>query len=652
MKQFLQILLLLFYTVQLAAQISAPQIRANFGIEADLRTNYFNGSMLDGNDDWYSSGNSGTGLFVIDTTGAAGIVNGYSTNPATLNYSFIRNMNYPSFSVVNTRLFMDAVFVRDFHGADSTVFAAGSNKNAQNPNIWSTPVSQSVPAKNEILDVFMHVRREGSTGADPLWMFGGISIENTKGNRYFDFEMFQTDIFYDRSILGFTGYGPDDGHTSWKFDSAGNVIKSGDIILTAEYSSSALTFIEARIWINKNDLILTPANFNWSGQFDGANAGAQFGYASIVPIVGKIFYSGLQSVSNTWGGPFKIVLANNSVVANYTAGQYMEIAVNLTKLGLDPVLILGGSTCDRPFKKVLVKTRASTSFTAELKDFVGPFNFGLAPKVKLFTDVPVFCGVKSVSNLKVVSPVAPYIYNWSTTDGHILDSSNSTSIFVDEPGTYVVSLKQLSGCNVIARDTIVITFDAACGILANSRLQFSGNLVKDKVNLSWRLEQNGKVTVYQVERSIDGVHFYPANKIYPDKNKAGLQHFLDVELIEEVRSNFIYYRLKIFSSKKEFSYSPIIKIDLSTSTAIPLITITPNPVSDAMSLNVFSLSTKKIQVIFYNGVGKTIRSINTTIKQGKNTFTLTGFQNWQRDIYTVKVFIENEVFVKKMLLIK
>ncbi|MBC7510873.1 MAG: T9SS type A sorting domain-containing protein [Ferruginibacter sp.] len=652
MKQFIQLLFLIFFTMRLTAQISLPQVQANFGIEADLRTNFFNGSLLNGNDDWFSSGDTGTGIFVIDTTGAAGIVNGYGINPATLNYSFIRNMKYPSSSVINNRLMMDAVFVRDFHGDDSTVFAAGSNKNAQNPNIWSTPIAQSVPAKNEILDVFMHVRREGPTGADALWMFGGISIENTKGNRYFDFEMFQTDIFYDRSILGFTGYGPDVGHSSWTFDSVGNVTKSGDIILTAEYSSSALTFIEARIWINKNDLSIVPANFNWSGQFDGANAGAQFGYASIVPIVGKVFYSGLQSASNTWGGPFKIVLAGNSVVANYTAGQFMEIAVNLTKLGLDPVLVLGGSTCDRPFQKVLVKTRASTSFTAELKDFVGPFDFAVAPKVRLFTDVPIFCGVKSVSNLKVVAPVASYVYDWSTTDGHILDSSINTSIFVDEPGTYVVSLKQLTGCKIIARDTVVITFDPFCGILANRLLKFSGNLVNDKVNLTWQMEQNEKVAFYQVERSIDGVHFYPAGIIYPDKNKAGLQYLSNVDAVKEVRSLFIYYRLKIFSTEKVFSYSSIIKIDLANSAARPFITITPNPVTDVMLLNIFSPSTKKIQVIIYNGVGKAMHIFITAIKQGKNSFTLTDFKTWQRDIYTVKVFIENDVFVKKILLAK
>ena len=59
-----------------------------------------------------------------------------------------------------------------------------------------------------------------------------------------------------------------------------------------------------------------------------------------------------------------------------------------------------------------------------------------------------------------------------------------------------------------------------------------------------------------------------------------------------------------------------------------------------------------MEVIFYDGVGKTMRSINSTIKPGNSTLTLTGFQNWQRDIYTVKIFIENEVIVKKMLLVK
>ena len=61
-------------------------------------------------------------------------------------------------------------------------------------------------------------------------MFGGISLDNTTGNRYFDFEMYQTDIYYDRPSAKFYGYGPDAGHTSWQFDAAGNILQPGDII--------------------------------------------------------------------------------------------------------------------------------------------------------------------------------------------------------------------------------------------------------------------------------------------------------------------------------------------------------------------------------------------------------------------------------------
>ena len=42
------------------------------------------------------------------------------------------------------------------------------------------------------------------------------------------------------------------------------------------------------------DLAITPTAFNWSGQFDGEDSGAQYGYASILPKTAGDFYIGLQ----------------------------------------------------------------------------------------------------------------------------------------------------------------------------------------------------------------------------------------------------------------------------------------------------------------------------------------------------------------------
>lgn len=422
----------------------------------------------------------------------------------------------------------------------------------------------------------------------------------------------------------------------------------GDIILTAEYSSSSLTMIEARIWVDRNSLTIVPVSFNWAGDFDGDGSGAQFGYASILPKNAGGFYSGLQSVRDTWGGPFKIVLGNNTVTDNYSARQFMEFSVNLTKLGLDPVTLLGGSTCGRPFNKVLIKTRASTSFTAELKDFVGPFDFFNLAKAKLFTTIPVFCGVYGVSNIKITNPVATSTYTWSTTDGHFSDMSSRTSVFVDAPGTYIVTQQLQVACPVYAKDTITILFNASCGILAAEQLNFAGRLLNQNIHLSWKPGTGNEISYYDIDRSVDGIHFYPAGKVNGDAERTGEGNLSTVNNVQPVTSPFVYYRLTIVGKNGERKYSPVIKIDLTADGTNSLVNIVPNPVKDVMKLNIFSATAKNVQVKIYDGTGKLMRSSNAPV-HGNTTITLTGFQNWEAGIYTVKLLLDDELLVKRVL---
>jgi len=270
----LLLLTLLILSLTSFTQITTPVMKAGFGVDGELkvriydsRVNFFDATLATG-DDWFvypgTTGTTSNGTLVIDTTGAAAMVKAYSTNATTRLNTFYRGMNRPPYSIVNNRLWLDALFVRDYHGTDTTVFSTGSSKNGQSPADWLGTI-QSVPDKNEILDMMMHVRRQGPNLTDSLWFFGGLSIENTTGDRYFDFELYQTDIYYDRISQKWYGYGPDAGHTSWKFDAAGNIITPGDVIFSASYQSSVLTGIEARIWIDKSSLSITPASFNWSG---------------------------------------------------------------------------------------------------------------------------------------------------------------------------------------------------------------------------------------------------------------------------------------------------------------------------------------------------------------------------------------------------
>src|SRR5690349_1282655 len=141
MKRILHALIIFLVPVALNGQITTPIVKANFGVDGDLRANFFNNGIVTGNDDWFR--NNGTvGKGIIDTTGANFILARYAADPNFRKIPFFRGMNVPQFSIVNNRLVLDGIFIRDHHGDDSTVFAAGSNKNGMSPTLWSCPVSQ------------------------------------------------------------------------------------------------------------------------------------------------------------------------------------------------------------------------------------------------------------------------------------------------------------------------------------------------------------------------------------------------------------------------------------------------------------------------------------------------------------------------------
>ena len=641
------LLSVLFFSNSLSSygQITSPVIRANFGVDADLRSNYFNNFVQSGNDDWYRlPGSTGTGQFIIDTTGAAAIVAGYASDIASRRLPFYRGMRYPGFSVVNNRLLLDAVLIRDYHGDDSTVFAGG-NKNGDSPADWDCPVSQGIPDKNDILDMMVHVRRAGPSKTDSLWMFGGLSLDNTTGNRYFDFEMYQTDIYYDRASRQFYGYGPDAGHTSWQFDAAGNITVPGDIIFSAEYQSASLTNIEARIWVNRSALSIIPASFDWTGNFDGASAGATYGYANIRPKLAGTYYTGLQCVNNTWAGPFSIVLQDETVATEYVAKQFVEFSVNLTKLGLDPVTLLGSNTCGMPFRRILVKTRSSAAFTAELKDFVGPFDFFLAPRVQIQTATPNICEEFGVAEIHVTNPVATSFYQWTTPNGNIISSPVGQTIYVDKPGTYIVTQYLQEGCSAYAADTIQVYALTPCQALSNNKVvDFRGKLVGNQVRLEWRVQDNQQAQFFEIQKSTDGINFTAVGII--EKQPSGFYTFQ----LNEVNRDKSYYRVRLVNVNNSQSYSSLLKLSSTSSFNTNAVTIYPNPVKDKLCIQVSTLRTTKMQVELYDVSGNQLHSVSRFVEKGINVVGLEDLSNMSNGVYLVVIHLDGETIRQKIII--
>ncbi|HVF97948.1 MAG TPA: T9SS type A sorting domain-containing protein, partial [Flavisolibacter sp.] len=520
------------------------------------------------------------------------------------------------------------------------------NKNGDSPVDWSCPVSQGIPDKNDILDMMVHIRRAGPGTTDSLWMFGGLSLDNTTGNRYFDFEMYQTDIYYDRGTRQFYNYGPDAGHTSWQFDATGNITRPGDIIFSAEYQSASLSNIEARIWVNRSALSITPVSFDWAGQFDGGTSGATYGYASIKPKAAGTYYTGLQCANATWAGPFGVILQNDALVTDYDAKQYVEFSVNLTKLGLDPVTLLGSNSCGMPFRRILVKTRSSASFTAELKDFVGPFDFFLAPRVQAKTATPYICEGSNIAQIDVTNPVATSFYQWTTPDGNIVSSPTGPTIYVNKPGVYIVTQYLQQGCSAYASDTVRVNSLTMCEVLTANRVyDFRGTTVQNRIVLNWKVQDNQQANFFDVQRSTDGIVYHTVATVA--NQQKGTYNFQD----SVVPKTPLYYRIKLINKDKLTNVSNALRFSTETNNTSRL-QVHPNPVKDDMHLQVFSAAAVKMNVAVYNAAGNVVLSTTAYAKQGTNTISLQNAGNRASGICLVVVDLNGELLYQKVLFTK
>ena len=476
----------LFCSTQTFSQIVVEdgRVRANFGIDADLysdslRFGTFNQSAS-GTDDWYWDG-AGSGEGVIDTTGAAGIkayLQGQGNATGT-NISFVRNMAVPKFTDVNGYLWLDATFIRDNHAAsgavDSSAFTGSSSKNAQNPKSWGLGVGNT-PSKNDIIDFYAHLRRDGPDVSDSLWSYLAVSTLSGDGNSYFDVEFFRGEIDYTPSG-GLQNLGSDSGHTKWAFDGSGQPVQLGDVITALNFINGGAT-LEGKLfaWVNINDFPggLTSFNslpdrpFNFTGTFETISGGSgqtsPFGYAEIDlkdPNAGTVVFAQLNDGGAVGAGAFGTLAGSQAQYSNtLSVNRFAEFGINLTALGLDLPNNFGGE-CGALFGGIMVKTRTSASFNSALKDFAGPSAFGRVDEagVTISGNTSIDCNNSTTTLSADVAVQQGVSYQWfeiiSPGDNDTL-GTNQTQV-VDHAGVYWVEITILAGCT--SADTVTVIED-------------------------------------------------------------------------------------------------------------------------------------------------------------------------------------------------
>jgi len=283
-------------------------------------------------------------------------------------------------------------------GDDPTLFS-GSNKNydligfGQDP--WEWGFGAGGPQKNDITNSYFHTRVDPLTG--DRWVFVAAETRSTNGDSHVDFEFNQAGVVPVGGPSGHVvGMGPDGGRTI------------NDFMISVDFEQGGSHPVATVRWWN----------------------GAEFLEVSVPDAVFSA--TNLFDIPHGAAGDWKHFADDGAAVNTLTHRQFVEGAANLSLLGVavDPC------RTDATFS---AKTRSSTSWSSDLKDFVIA-QFPLEP----------------MPQLVITAPDA--VCNQNSFDASVVELTGLSNTSL---------LWEVSGCGRLASDPtankVVIATDAVCG---------------------------------------------------------------------------------------------------------------------------------------------------------------------------------------------
>lgn len=170
-------------------------------------------------------------------------------------------------------------------------------------------------------------------------------------------------------------------------------------------------------------------------------------------------------------------------------------------------------------------------------------------------------------------------------------------------------------------------------LLPLSTIHFTAAVNNNQVALSWNTQNETDLNNYTIERSLDGVHYNAIAAVAAKNTHAA--SYQQADNVTAVNASRIFYRLKINNNTGGFKYSNVIAVKLN-STKINLSTY-PNPFISTINVQVYADAKNTVQVNLFDGTGRVIRNLNTTVQAGNNFITIDQLSNLPKGMYIIEV---------------
>jgi hypothetical protein len=179
-------------------------------------------------------------------------------------------------------------------------------------------------------------------------------------------------------------------------------------------------------------------------------------------------------------------------------------------------------------------------------------------------------------------------------------------------------------------------------------LQFTGAENQNNVTLSWSIISSLPLDVFEIERSIDNVHYQKIGTQSADMPLDVMRNFSGNDNIDNINSNLFYYRLKVIAKNRQVKYSNVVQI-LKSNTK-KWVNIHPNPASNEAFLNFYSDSESEVIISVKDNLGKVLFTQKLKARKGNNSFPMTGLSYYRDGVYSVQLLMNKEVFTVRLII--
>ncbi len=231
------------------------------------------------------------------------------------------------------------------------------------------------------------------------------------------------------------------------------------------------------------------------------------------------------------------------------------------------------------------------------------------------------------------------ITNTGTADlnisGAIIAGANASDfVITTQPATTLVggqtttlSIRFTPGAVGARRATVTVNSDATGanaftyaiggsggGILPLTLTRFSAAIKQQAVVLNWETANEQSTSRFEIERSTNGRNYTAIATVNAKGNSNTTQTYTAQD--NEPAKGISYYRLKMIDTDGKFTYSSVVKIDLSSANATA-VSIAPNPVHDAAQVTITSKASGKATLKLISLTGQPVQQYPVTITNGQ-----------------------------------